>query len=392
MALTLHQARLLTPTGVSNAASIVVSDEGHVALAGAGPRASTVDGPCIDLDGRLVAPGFVDLHVHGGFGIQFGRLGSIAEDLRTYSQQVVTKGVTGFLCTVAAPDAPTLARVVQEYADVLDGDLPGAEALGLHLEGPFLNPAKRGAFDGAWIRKPDIQEVETLLAAGRGWIRVVTIAPELPGARELAARLRRAGVVVALGHSDADYAMASAALSGDWTHVSHAFNAQRGFHHREPGALGAVLTSQRVTAEVIADGVHVHPAAIRVLLRCLGSDRVVLTTDAMAGAGLSDGQYELLGRTVTVRNGQARLPDGTLAGSTVTLNQCVRNLVDQIGVPLHQAVTMASRNPARVLGLNRLGGIGVGHEASLTVIDDNAQVYMTCVRGRIVHRASPGAG
>ena len=339
-----------------------------------------------------MAPGFTDLHVHGGFGIQFGWLGRIADDLCAFSKWVARTGVTAFLCTVAAPDAPTLARVVHQYAEALDSGGPGAEALGLHLEGPFLSPVKRGAFDAAWIREPDVEEIEALLAAGRGWIRVVTIAPELPGAFQVAARLRDAGVVVALGHSDADFATASAALSGDWTHVSHAFNAQRGFHHREPGVLGAVLTSQAATAEVIADGVHVHPAAIQVLLHCMGSERAVLTTDAMAAAGLSDGEYELLGRTVTVQNGRACLSDGTLAGSTATLNQCVRRVVRQVGVPLHEAVTMASRVPARVLGVDRLGDISAGKDASLVVIDEDVQVHMTCVRGRIVYRASPDPG
>jgi N-acetylglucosamine-6-phosphate deacetylase len=338
-----------------------------------------------------VAPGFIDLHVHGGFGIQFGRLGHIAQDLRGYSQWVTGTGVTAFLCTAAAPNAPTLRRVVQEHAEALDNGLPGAEALGLYLEGPFLSPDRRGAIDWAWIRPPDLGEVRALLSTARGWIRVMTVAPELPGAAEVAALLQRQGVVVALGHSNADYALASAALDGDWTHVSHAFNAQRGFHHREPGVVGAVLTSERVTAEVIADGAHVHPAAIKVLLRCLGRERVVLTTDAMDAAGLSDGEYELLGRTITVREGRARLADGTLAGSTTTLDQCVRNMVRQVGMPLHEAVAMASRNPADVLGLDRLGAIEVGKDASLVVLDENDQVHMTCVRGRVVHPASPDA-
>jgi N-acetylglucosamine-6-phosphate deacetylase len=155
--------------------------------------------------------------------------------------------------------------------------------------------------------------------------------------------------------------------------------------------LGAVLTSEAATAEVIADGVHVHPAAIEILLRCLGHGRVVLVTDAMVAAGLPDGEYAFLGRRVRPGEGQARLPDGTLAGSTATLDRCVHNSVHQVGIPLHEAVTMASHNPARVLGLDRLGGIGVGQDASFVVIDEEAKVEMTCVRGRIVHPQSPHA-
>ena len=387
MALTLHHGRIVRPAGVTEPLSMVASDQGQITYVGPEQLVPRIDGLVVDLQGSVVAPGFIDLHVHGGFGVEFGRPGRMAEDLRAYSRAVLSTGVTGFLCTVAAAEAASLAELVRECASALGDGMPGAEALGLHLEGPFLNPARRGAYDTSWLRAPNRAEVEALLAAGQGCIRMVTVAPELPGAAEVAAGLRRAGVVVALGHSDADYATASAALAGDWTHVSHAFNAQRGFHHREPGVVGAVLTSQSATAEVISDGVHVHPAAIRVLVRCLGTERVVAITDAVPAAGLADGEYGFWGRTVRVKDGQARLPNGTLAGSATTLDQCVRRMVGQVGVPLHEAMAMASRNPAGVLGLHRLGSIAVGRDANLVVVDDAVRVCMVCVRGRMVYRA-----
>jgi N-acetylglucosamine-6-phosphate deacetylase len=264
--------------------------------------------------------------------------------------------------------------------------LPGAEGLGIHLEGPFLNPAKKGAFNVAWLRPPTLGEADDLLRAGRGWIRQVTLAAELPGASEVAARFRAEGVVVSLGHTDSDYEVASAALRGHFTHVTHTFNAQRGFSHREPGALGAILASDRVTAELIADTIHVHPGAMKVLLRCLGTDRVVLITDAMAAAGLGDGRYDLVGETVMVRGGRATLLDGTIAGSTASLSECVRNVHQKVGVPLPESVKMASLNPARAMGLaDRLGSITVGKDASLTVVDENWNVQLTMVSGRVVY-------
>jgi N-acetylglucosamine-6-phosphate deacetylase len=313
--------------------------------------------------------------------------GRIEEDLRAYSEWVSSTGVTGFLCSIAAPDAKALVQIVGTLADVLDAGVPGAEALGLHLEGPFISEEKKGAFNPAWLRPPAMEETEAVLKAGRGWIRQVSLAPELPGAQEVAACFRGAGVVVSLGHTNTDYTTASSALRGNFTHVTHTFNAQRGFHHREPGVFGAVMGSDEVTAELIADNIHVHPGAMKMLIRCLGTDRVVLITDAMAAAGLTDGEYELVGHTVTVKDGQARLADGTLAGSTATLNQCLRNVNQKVGVPLLEAVKMASLNPARAMGFaNRLGSLAVGKDASLAVIDEEVKVYLTMVKGKIVYQ------
>jgi len=388
MATTLYYAKVFTPTEVIERGTVVISDEGHIAYVGPIEDAPRTDGLRMDMRGRIVVPGLMDVHVHGGKGVTFGIPGRIADDLRAYSEWVATAGVTGFLCSVAAPDAETLVQVVRSCADALEAGMPGAEALGPHLEGPFINKEKKGAFNPAWLRQPAMDEAEAVLQAGRGWIRQMTLAPELPGAHELAARFRAAGVVVSLGHSNTDYETASAALRGNFTHVTHTFNAQRGFQHREPGVFGAVMASDNVTAELIADLIHVHPGAMKVLVRCLGTDRIVLITDAMAGAGLADGTYELVGHTVTVKDGRATLADGTIAGSTATLNQCVRNVNREIGVPLSEAIKMASLNPARAMGFaNRLGSIAVGKDASLTVIDEQVNVYMTLVKGQIVYQA-----
>ncbi len=381
----LYNATLLTPTRVIERGAVVISDQGKIIYVGPLESAPPSAGRKMDLQGKFVAPGFIDIHVHGGNGIQFGESGDPAVELVRYSEWVARNGVSGYLCSVAAPDQPALLERVSAFAGALEAGVSGAEPLGLHLEGPFMNKEKKGAFNPAWLREPDLQEAEALLEAGRGWIRQMTIAPELPGAGSLAQCLRAAGVVVSMGHTNTDYETASAALQEDFTHVTHAFNAQRGFHHRQPGVFGAILTSDGITAELIADNIHVHPGAMNVLLRCLGTDRVVLVTDAMPGAGLPDGVYELIGYQVAVKDGRATLPDGTIAGSTALMNQCVRNVHQFVDVPLLEAVKMASLNPARAMGfVSRLGSLEPGKDAHLVVIDEQVNVYLTMVKGEIV--------
>ncbi|GAB4401136.1 MAG: N-acetylglucosamine-6-phosphate deacetylase [Anaerolineales bacterium] len=384
MSLLLHNATLITPTAQVDDGAVLISDDGRIAYAGPASDAPRFRGERMDVQGCIVAPGFTDIHTHGGNGIAFGESGDAAGELRAYAEWVVRHGVTGFLCSLAAPNADALRQTVRAFADALAQGTSGAEALGLYLEGPFLNPARRGAIPSPWLRNPNLDEVDDLIRAGRGWIRMVTLAPELPGAAEAAARFRQAGAVVAMGHTDADCETAAAALRGPFSHVTHAFNAMRGFHHREPGALGAVLASDGATAELIADGVHVHPAAMRVLLRCLGAERIVLVTDASPGAGLPDGSYRWLEQTVRVQHGRATLPDGGLAGSVATLDQCVRNAATLIGIPLADAIRMATLNPARVLGLHdRTGQLSPGLAANLVVLDGAGNVVATFVQGRL---------
>lgn len=387
MATSLTNTIVLTPIEVLEKCAVVISDDGKISYVGPMEGAPQVDGQLLDLNGRIVTPGFIDIHVHGGCGIVFGMPGSMEEDLRTYSEWVAQTGVTGFLLSLAAPNAELLTAIIETYSDLFEKEMPGAEPLGFHLEGPYLNPEKKGAFDPAWLHEPSLEEARAFLNAGRGWIRQVTLAPELPGAEDVASLFRDAGVVVSLGHTNTDFVTAAAALQGKWTHVTHTFNAQRGFEHREPGVFGAILASDDVTAELIADLIHVHPGAMKILVRSIGVDRVVLITDAMPGAGLHDGVYDLVGHEVTVKSGRATLADGTIAGSTVLLNQCVENVVREVGVPLNHAVQMAALNPARAMGFDeRLGMVAEGKDASLTVIDEDINVFLTMVKGEIVYR------
>ncbi|MBN1535379.1 MAG: N-acetylglucosamine-6-phosphate deacetylase [Anaerolineales bacterium] len=381
----LYNAIVVTPAEVIEHCAVAIS-KGTITYIGA-----VENSPCdcdlrLDIQGKFLAPGFIDMHVHGGKGVSFENSSLIGEDIQTYSEWVVTTGVTNYLCSIAAKDAQSLVEKIKQYVNVLENGLKDAQPIGLHLEGPFMSKKRKGAFNPDWLRLPDIEEAKSYIRTGKGWIRQITIAPELPGAQEIAAYFHSEGVIVALGHTDSDYDLAAASLSEHFTHVTHTFNAQSGFHHRQPGVVGAVLASDNITAELIADGVHAHPGAMKILVRCLGSDRIVLITDAMPGAGLPDGKYNLVGLEVTVKDGYANLPDGTIAGSTALLNQCVRNINQMVGVPFRDAIKMASLNPARALGLSdHLGSIAVGKDANLVVLDGDANVYLTVVRGEIAY-------
>jgi N-acetylglucosamine-6-phosphate deacetylase len=386
MSITLNYATIFTPTETLRRSAIVVSKEGKITYIGPMEDSPRTEGLQLDMRGCIVVPGFIDVHVHGGHGVAFGVLDNLAEDLAKYANWVTQNGVTGFLPSIATPDADSLVKIITAYADLFEKGVSGAEPLGMHLEGPFLSREKKGAFNPTWLRDPVIEEARSFLAAGRGWVRQMTLAPELPGANEVASMFRKEGVVVAMGHTNAEFDVATAALHSDFTHVTHTFNAQRGFHHREPGVFGAIMSSDEVTVELIADTIHVHPGAMKALTRCVGTDRVVLITDAIMGAGLPDGTYESVEFTVYIKDGRVTLEDGTLAGSSVLLNQCVKNMNAEVGISLANAVKMASLNPARAMGFaNRLGSLAEGKDASLTVIDEDVNIYLTMVNGEIVY-------
>lgn len=379
--------KIVTPPDVIECGVVIVSDRGLIEYVGSKEDSPMIDGSEVDLGGTILAPGFIDIHVHGGYGVNFEQSENLSTALHIYSNWIVTRGVTGYLCSIAAPDHQSLVNLINSYVPILKEGVNGAEVLGLHLEGPYLNNnKKKGAFDPSWLREPSLEEVLEYIETSEGWIRQMTMDPELPGAKEVASLLKSAGIVVALGHTNSDYELATEALRGNFTHVTHTFNAQKGFNHRAPGVFGAVLTSDQVTAELILDNIHVHPGAMKVLHRCVGTDRIVLVTDAMPGAGFGDGTYDLVGHLVTVKENKATLEDGTLAGSIATMDECVRNAVRDVGIPLNHAVQMASLNAARSMGFaDRLGSITQGKAASFVVIDEDVNIYLTMVKGKIVY-------
>lgn len=377
---------IFTPFSVIKDASILVNADGRVEYVGPKTFAPRVDYDCISAPDLWLCPGFIDIHTHGGNGVAFGVGSALARDLQAYSQWVAKTGVTGFLATIAGATREDLNNLLDDYAPILNKGVRGARALGLHLEGPFLSVEKKGAFNPKWLRPPLMEEALEYIQKGRGWIRQISIAPELPHAFEVAREFRKAHITVALAHTNSNYDTAHTALMGDFTHVTHAFNTMPEFNHRSPGALGAVLTSDNVSGELIADGIHVHPAAMRLLLRCLGYERICLITDAIPGAGLPDGEYFLIGQKIIVKEGKATLENGTLAGSIVRLNQCVRNIHQLAGASIQAAIQMATHNPARAIGLERqYGMLATGMPADLILIDESFEVHMTMVGGEIVY-------
>jgi N-acetylglucosamine-6-phosphate deacetylase len=306
------------------------------------------------------------------------------EEVRSYARWVVSKGVTAFLITLAAARRPQMERWLAVAASIGESVSGGAWPLGVHLEGPFVNPKRKAALPAEGLRPPDVGELLAHVRAAQGRLKLVTLAPELAGARELIAAARDQGVVVSIGHSDATYEEALEAISLGVTQATHCFNAMRPFHHRDPGCLGAIFVSPQVAAELIADGVHVHPGAMALLLRAEGPQRTILVTDGVAPAGLGPGAYSLADRQIEVTSGVSTLADGTIAGSVSTMDQMVRNLVRLGLASLQEALRMASLNPAAAVGLaGGKGRIAPGFDADLVALDEGLEVAMTFVGGKL---------
>ncbi len=376
-------ARLVLAGGVREGGLLV--DGGRIEAVLSPSQAAPAGVDVIDAGGAYVAAGLIDVHVHGGGG--FDLMTDDIEQVRAYARWVTTRGVTSFLVSTSGRDHAQIIARLRAVAPAM-GVAPGsARVLGFHLEGPYVNPVRKGAFNPKWLRLPDAGEYGEMAAASGGNIRQMTLAPELPGADAIIDALRASGATASMGHTDATYMEAMHAIERGVTHVTHCFNAMRPFGHRDPGVLGAVMTSDAVTAELIGDGAHVDYAAARVLLRAKGAARVVLITDGMPLAGTDDGESEWEGARIRVEGGKAvRVSDGTIIGGVVTLDQTVRNAVAHMGAPLHDAVAMASANAARAMGAgDRYGLLAAGHAADFIVLDDDLRVQETWVAGERVY-------
>ena len=379
----LHTARALTPTAEIPDAGILVR-EGVIEAIGARQGMSLpTDAKEVDAKHLTAIPGFVDVHIHGAGGRDV--MEGTSDAMSAVAGMLARHGTTSFVATTVTASPEDTCRSVEGIARYIavqhETDEPLAEVLGVHYEGPFINPARRGVHPTEWIQLPSSEMMERFFQAAAGNARILTIAPELMGAAPCIDAARKAGVVVAMGHTDATYEQARAGMARGVRHAVHVYNAMRPFSHRDSGVIGAVLTSPEVTAELIADGVHVEEAAMRLLIQAKGAGGVILVSDGVSATGMPDGKYMLGKFEVTVSGGVCRNAEGNLAGSTLTLDRALRNVV-ALGASLHDAVRMLTTNPATLLGIEfKKGALRTGADADIILLDESLHIANVWARG-----------
>ena len=371
-----------TPDEVIAPGVVLVEGDTITAVGPAGTTPVPPDAELVQADGMAVAPGLIDLHIHGLLGHD-----AMGPDLALVIRELPAFGVTAFLATTLTLPCDEIVASLAAMADVLDTPPRGAQCLGIHLEGPFLSPAWPGMATPAWFEPLTWESFQTFQRAARGHIRMLTFAPEVGQAMTCIPRLVEAGIVPAIGHSDATFEQVAQAVRLGLSHATHTFNAMRPLHHRDPGVVGAVMYFDEIVAQLIADGVHVHPAAMALLLRVKGLERVALVSDAAPLAGLPDDDYEWEHKPIVVRDGSCRLANGAIAGAHALLDTGVRNLVNLVNLPLEQALATVTRVPAGVLGL-RKGRLSPGYDADIVLLDGDYRPVLTMVEGEVVYRAS----
>lgn len=327
------------------------------------------DGEVIDAEGLLVLPGLVDIHSHGAAGEDFSD--GNPEGLKKILQYEKRCGITSYCPTSMTFPKERLRQIFASIKGAQTED--GATVVGINMEGPFLDPAKKGAHVEKWIAAPDVAFVRELNQDADGLVRLVTLAPNMDGAEEFIKEMHEE-VCISLGHTAADYDCASRAMKLGAHHVTHLYNAMQPFRHRAPGLIGAAMDDPECMVELICDGYHIHPSAIRAAFRMFGPERVILISDSMRATGMENGTYELGGQEVTVKDRKAVLKDGTLAGSATNLYGCMCKAVE-FGIPLEQAIMAATANPARSIGIfDRVGSIRIGKQADLLLVSENFEL------------------
>lgn len=338
-------------------------------------------------ENAIVLPGFIDQHIHGAGGSD-GMDGTV-EDIAVIAKTVAAEGTTSFLVTTMTQSVENITKAMQAVKAYREANSKeGARVEGIHLEGPFIAAAHKGAQPLEYVAVPDIETFDKYNADSGNAIKIVTLAPEVDGAEALIRHLDKNGVVASIGHTGAKYADIVKAVAAGAKDVTHTYNAQSALHHREIGTVGSAMLVDELNCEMIADTIHVSVPAMKLLVKNKTADKLTLITDAMRAKGIPDGVSELGGQTVYVKNGEARLEDGTLAGSVLRMNRALQNVVEKVGVPFTQAVDYATKNPAKTLGIDDVAGsIAVGKRADFVVINDKYDVLLTVRDGEIIYKA-----
>lgn len=385
MSLALVGGKIITPFRIIREGSILIEQNKIVELGEVDQVRIPGDCKVISTKGKAVCPGFVDLLIHGALGYSFSD-GNEA-DYERISQHFLKFGSTVILGSMYAKPEQELLKSIRSLAAYIESH-PHSNIKGIHMEGPYLNKALKGAMNESWLWQPTLESWEKMWEASRGLIKLMTIAPELPGAIEVIREAAKQGVVISIGHSIATYREIMLAIDNGAAHVTHIFNAMKPLHHREPGVVLASLLRDELKIELIADTYHVHPATMEFLLKVKKPNGIILITDSITPGGMHEGEeFKFANQTVRIKDGKAMLDDGTIAGSTLTLNRAVKNMVETAGARITEAMRMATLNGAKVIGIDRRKGIlAVGKDADLVVLGDDYAVDMTILEGEIAYQ------
>jgi N-acetylglucosamine-6-phosphate deacetylase len=379
----IHAGRAFTPTTEITNAGILIREDVIEAIGSRAGMTLPAGAREILATGKTAIPGFIDIHIHGAGGRDVMEASSAA--LRAVTSKVAEYGTTSLLATTVTASAEDTCWAVEGIARYITQQYESpelrAEVLGIHFEGPFISKERRGVHPAKWIQLPSAELLDRFLQAAAGNARLMTIAPEVMGAMPCIEAAQKAGLVISIGHTDANYEQARFAIARGARSATHTYNAMRPFSHRDPGVIGAVLTSPEINAELIADGVHVEEGAMKLLLQAKGAERVILVSDGLSATGMPDGKYMLGDIEVIVSNGVCRSSAGILAGSTLTLDRALRNIVN-LGIPLPDAVRMLTLNPASLLGIEfKKGSLRVGADADVLLLDEGLHVTGVWARG-----------
>jgi N-acetylglucosamine-6-phosphate deacetylase len=380
----LKNAKIYTPDKVLTNGWILVNSEGQIEKVEAGEVEILDHVNVIDVKGRSILPGFIDIHIHGGNG--YSVMDGTYEALAGISSFHAQHGTTSFLATTTTDSNERIVHALKCVSDSMKMELPGADIIGIHLEGPFINEVRSGAQDKAEIRPPSIKEISEFLQASNDQIKLVTMAPEVKNGFEAVKYFHDNGVTVSIGHSDATFQQVKEALNKGASHTTHHFNGMRPIHHREPGVAGAGLILSDITSEIITDGVHVHPMMVKLLFETKGVWNICAITDAVSCAGLPDGDYG----DVFVTNGEVYLSDGSsLAGSTLTMIKALKNVLEFTGYTIEDVLPSFTLVPARQAGVEaQKGSIEIGKNADLLIVDEELTIFSTYVKGKEVYKRS----